>query len=146
MFLFLFPPESIQLLICQLFRLNQYNLFFPSISPMVPLTTKSIKAKTCPLIQSTLWNQKTNSILNTYLVIAKNVISEKFPPFAGKFPHRNHFPPTCNFHMPASKHPTLNPVPSELWILENVTILKFPLIRGEISPRGSNLEGNNYIH
>ena len=73
------------------------------------------------------------------------MISEKFPSFAGKFPHGDHFPPTRNFHMPASTNPILNPVPSGLWILENVAILKFPLIRGEISPRGSNLEGNNYI-
>ena len=123
----------------------QSKNIFPSVSPMVPLTKKSIRAKTCPLIQSTLWHQKTNFILNTYLVIAKNVISEKFPSFAGKFPHGDHFPPTRNFHMPASTNPILNPVPSGLWILENVAILKFPLIRGEISPRGSNLEGNNYI-
>ena len=65
------------------------------------------------------------------------MISEKFPSFAGKFPHGDHFPPTRNFHMPASTNPILKPVPSGLWILENVAILKFPLIRGEISPWGS---------
>ena len=65
----------------------QSKNIFPSVSPMVPLTKKSIRAKTCPLIQSSLWHQKNNSILNTYLVIAKNVISENFPSFAGKFPH-----------------------------------------------------------
>ena len=45
-------------------------------------------------------------------------------------------PPTCKFYMYPTTHSILNPVPSSTWILENVAILKFPLIRGEISPWG----------
>ena len=64
-----------------------YGEIFPSISPMAPLTKKSIKSKNVYPYTIHFMTPKNNSILNTYLVIAKNVISENFPSFAGKFPH-----------------------------------------------------------
>ena len=64
------------------------------------------------------------------------MILENFPPFAGKFPHGVQYPPTSKYNMYPTSQPILNPVPSGTWILEIVAILKFPLIRGEISPWG----------
>ena len=69
-----------------------------------------------------------------YLVIAENVILENSLPFAGKFPQGVQCLPTCKFYTYPTTHSILNLVPFGLWILEIVAILKFPLIRGEISP------------
>ena len=51
------------------------------------------------------------------------MITENFPPFAGKFPHGVQCPKTCKYYMYPTTRPILNYIPSGTWLLENVTII-----------------------
>ena len=129
-------PLQFPFLTCSLYGKNfGWNLFSPLLRNGPP-HKNILQSKNMSLYTVHFARQKQNLILNIYLVIARNVILENLPPLAGKFPHGVQCPPTCKFYMYPTTHSILNPVPSRTWILENVAILKFPLIRGEISPWG----------